>query len=336
MSKYQTLVGNKREPLHKLLPLTQPLALYIGTNDSCNFSCKFCYRSISRNLSVSDQKTNMSMDFFKKLILDLSDFEKPINTLYIGEYAEPLLHPQFPEFVKIAKDSNKAMSLKMSTNAYLLTPELSRRIISAGMDIIQISINGMSNEHYKSIVNRDIEFARIRDNVEYLYSIKEKSHIHIKCIGDYFSEEQKEEFLNVFSIFCDSIHIEDVANQWLDLKLNTKSDSNRFGLKNIKTSLICSRPFYMIAVHYDGKVVSCPVNHKRTFYVGDACKASLKNIWDSKTVYDLRMAHLLGNYKDIYNDCAMCNFTEFQSSEDLTPYREELIIKYEQRYSHGE
>jgi sulfatase maturation enzyme AslB (radical SAM superfamily) len=44
MAKIQALVGERR-PLHELLPLEQPLGVYIGTNFSCNFSCQFCYQA---------------------------------------------------------------------------------------------------------------------------------------------------------------------------------------------------------------------------------------------------------------------------------------------------
>jgi len=271
----------------------------------------------------------MSLDFFKKLISDLSGFKELVNTLYIGEYAEPLLHPHFPELIKIAKNSERAKVIKMSTNASLLTPELSNRIISAGIDVIQISINGINNEHYKVVVNRNVDFNKIRDNVAYLYSVKGNTHIHIKCIGDYFSEEQKDDFFKIFTPYCDTIYAEDAANQWLGLKFDTRNDANRFGIKNIKKSSICSRPFYMMAVHYNGKVVVCPVNYKMTFTVGDATRDSLKDIWNGKVLHDLRIAILRGNFKEKYHDCSMCNFTEFQSSEDLTPYRTDLINKYE-------
>jgi len=192
-----------------------------------------------------------------------------------------------------------------------------------------VSINGMSNEQYKEVVNRNIDFTEIRKNVENLYSVKGKTHIHVKCIGDYFTKEQRDEFINVFSPICDTIYVENVANQWLDMEIQTRNDTNRFGIKNSETSLICSRPFYMMAVHYNGLVIACPVNYKFTFSLGDANIDSLRNIWNSKAYKDLRMSVLHGDFREKYVDCSKCNFTEFQSSEDLTPYRDELIKKYE-------
>ena len=328
MGNLQAFSSSKRRPLHEFLPLPQPLVLNITVSSLCNFMCKFCFRSATGG---SRSEGNMSVDLFKKLITGLSGFEGIIDTLSLAGDGEPLLHPQLIEIIKIAKGSNKVKNVKITTNASMLTQELSRSIISAGTDIIIISINGISDEHYKSITNRDVDFNGIRDNIAYLYSIKGNTHIHIKCIGDYFSAEQKEEFVKVFSPLSDTFHIDNVANQWLELKLDTKSD-NRFGLQT-KSSSFCNRPFYQVSIRSDGKVTACVADRKEPLFLGDTKETSLKDIWNGKTLYDLRMAHLSGNFrsKEKYINCAMCSFTAWQTSEGLTPYREDLIKKYERK-----
>jgi len=325
MGKVQAFSSSERKPLHELLPLSQPLVLTIVVSSSCNFMCKFCFRSVIGSRSGE----NMPIDLFKKLIADLSEFEGIVDTISLSGDGEPLLYPQLPEIIKIAKGSNKVKNVKITTNGYALTQKLSRRLISAGTDIIIISINGMSDEHYRSITNHDVDFNRIRDSVTYLYSIKESTHIHIKCVGDYFSKEQKEEFIKVFTPLGDTIHIDSVANQWLDLKLDTTGD-NRFGLQT-KFSSICNALLYRMTIRSDGKAVACITAQKNTILLGDAGKTSLKDIWNGKEFHDLRMAHLSENYKEKYQVCSECNFQEAQSSEDLTPYREDLIKKYERK-----
>jgi len=324
MLKYKAITDDNRIPLHTLLPLSQPLALSIIINDTCNFACKFCYRSVKK-----DQiKKNMTIELFKKIIDDLSGFEESVKTLTIGDLAEPLLHPQFSELIKIAKDCKMAEKVKMSTNASLLNKKISDSIISSGIDIVQISINGISDEHYKEIVNRNIDFNKILENVSYLHSIKKNTQLHIKCIGDFFSEKQKEDFIKIFTPLADTIHIDNAVNQWLDFSVEKKTNSNRFDLEDLNSSSICSRPFYMMMVHCDGKVVPCCVNDRLTFTIGDANNKSLKDIWNGETLFNLRKSFLLGDYKEKFEDCSKCNFFEFQSSEDLTPYRDDLIKKY--------
>jgi MoaA/NifB/PqqE/SkfB family radical SAM enzyme len=268
------------------------------------------------------------MDFFKKLINDLSDFDEQVDTLLIGGDVEPLTHPLFTEFIKIARSSNKIKHLKMSTNAYLLTHEMSRDIISSGMDIIQISVNGMNDEQYRELTSCDVQFKKIKENIEYLNSIKGNAHIHIKCIGDYFSDEQKGEFIEGFSPLCDTINIERLINLWTDMDLEIESGTNRFNVPNTEDSLICSRPFYAMNVHPNGNVNCCPGSIKTVLSLANASTMSLYDIWSGNKINELRMSFLHGDFKSKYDSCSKCRFTEFQSSEDLTPYRGNLLKKY--------
>jgi radical SAM protein with 4Fe4S-binding SPASM domain len=269
----------------------------------------------------------ISNALFTKIVKDLKNFPKPIELINIGEYAEPLLHPQFPDLVKIVKDSGRAKKIKMSTNASLLTASKADELIAAGIDFIQISINGINDQHYQQVTGCKINFEEILNNVKYLYSIKKDCHVHIKCIGDFFSAEQKDMFLTIFSPFADTIFIEDMANQWIDISLETKNTSNRFGFIHAKESLICSRSFYTLAIHHHGKASMCPVDWKFENTIGDVYKESLVDIWNGTRLNEIRKAHLCGKTENLKN-CGKCRFWEFMASEDLTPYREELKIKY--------
>ena len=323
MEKIRPFV-QERKRLSELLPLAAPLAVVVEMGDSCNFKCRFCYNSKKESKSNS----HFSKELFIRLIAELAMFSEPIDTLRITGDVEPLQHPQFTEFIRIAKQSGNVKTIRMSTNAFLLTPGLSRDIIDSGMDIIQISINGMDNEHYKYVTNTDVDFSSIKENVEYLYSIKEQAHIHIKCIGDFFTDEQRHEFMSVFTPLCDTINIEWMVNQWLDMDLDTAQGQNRFKM-NTASSQICTRPFYSLGVHITGDVNSCTTTLGPPLSLGNVNDSTLYDIWNGKPMYDLRMAFLKGDYKEKYPNCAKCKFPEFQSSEDLTPYRGELIKKYE-------
>ena len=233
MKKIRPFVIEHKD-LNELLPLATPLTLVVEMGDKCNFKCRFCYNSKREENSGNF----FSIELFKKIISELAMFGEPIDTFRITGDVEPLLHPQFTDFIKIAKQSGNVKYVRMSTNASLLTPELSRDIIESGMDIIQISINGMDNDHYKYVTNTDVDFETIKRNIEYLHSIKRQAHIHIKCIGDMFSEEQRHEFMKVFKPMSDSINIEWMANQWLDMELDTVKGRNRYELNVDESALI--------------------------------------------------------------------------------------------------
>lgn len=41
-------IRNDRKPLQELLPLEQPLRIFIDPCDICNFRCKFCFQSYGK------------------------------------------------------------------------------------------------------------------------------------------------------------------------------------------------------------------------------------------------------------------------------------------------
>ena len=324
MNKIRPFVQD-RKPLIDLLPLKTPLTVIVETGNTCNFKCRFCYNSIN----TRKEDIFLPPDLFRKIISDLDSFDEKIDTFVVSGDVDPLRHPNFIDFIKIARACKKVKKLKMSTNASLLTTSMADDIISSGMDIIQISINGMDDEHYKYITNTDISFDEILSNVKYLHSIKKNAHIHIKCIGDFFSKEQQDKFYVVFSPFCDSINIERKANVWLDMDFDDSINGNRFGLEDVNTSEICSRPFYSMKIHFDGNVDFCPTSNTVSLSIGNVNVSSLYDMWNGKEIYDLRMSFLHGDYKHKYEKCSKCRFTEIQSSADLTPYRNLLTAKFE-------
>jgi sulfatase maturation enzyme AslB (radical SAM superfamily) len=234
MANYSAFVIDKeRKPLHTLLPLKSPLAIVIDVSSICNLRCYFCYHCYSKP-QQKDDNPFMPLKLFEKITDDLRSFEEPINVITVGgQDGEPLLNPDFCRYIKILKESKTAKKVKTNTNATTLTFDLSEKLIETGIDIISISINGVDNESYCRIVNRNINFDLIRKNVEYLYSIKEKCHIHIKCIGDCFSDKEKKKFMEIFSPFSDTIFIDNMVNQWnnISLPVNDNEDVHRFNMK---------------------------------------------------------------------------------------------------------
>ena len=193
---------------------------------------------------------------------------------------EPLLFPYLVEWIKLLKQTNNINQLKMITNGTLLTPQRADHVIDAGLDLIIFSINGISAEHYRRVVHANVNFDTLLGNIKYAYSIRGKCKIHIKCIGDYFSELEQKKFLEIFSPYCDTIHIDTAVHQWIDIDLpslpyertNQLSGEkrNRFGKEfQFQNKPMCNFPFYYLRVHTSGKVSACATNWKDEMIVGD-------------------------------------------------------------------
>jgi len=113
----------------------EPIFANIEITTRCNLRCVYCARTAG-NRAVED----MSLETFSR-VLELLPHAYRITLVGLGE---PLLHPQVVACVAMAKARGRRVAL--ATNALLLTPELSERLLEAGLDGISFSLDAPTPE----------------------------------------------------------------------------------------------------------------------------------------------------------------------------------------------
>lgn len=324
-------IRGDRKPLHELLPLDQPLRVLIDPCDICNFRCDFCFQSKENFVG-----TKMTPQIFDTIVKQLKEFESPINVVHMYGLGEPLINEHLPEYVSKLKENNVAKEVAITTNGSLLKEELSKELIDAGLDRLSISLNGISNEHFKNIVGVNVNFDGMYEQIKYFYSIRKQCHLHVKINGDYFSEKDKEKFVYLFKDCTDSINIDHVVNVWPGLEV-TDNNAQRmydYDLENLKTEqsgrkAVCPLMFYELLVHSDGSVSPCAVdyNYKKE-NLGNISSQTLKNIWRGEQLLEIRKQALKGE-KIAYSICQNCQYTDCAATVNITPYRDKLLEKYQ-------
>ena len=203
----------ERVKLQDVLPLKTPFSMLIEPSDKCNFRCKFCPTSDLKLMQATEGRNygNMNFDLYKKVIDDIAEFEDNLKIVHLYNQGEPLLNPYFSNMVEYAKSKKYINKVATTSNAYLLNKELSLRIIQAGLDRIQISIEGINEEQYFNISNVKIDFNKLVDNIEFFYKNKKECDIFIKIVGNNLNEQEKNKFYNIFGDICDYIFIENVV-----------------------------------------------------------------------------------------------------------------------------
>ena len=122
---------------------TRLAKLYIEPTNQCNLDCRTCMRNI-----WDEPMGKMSDAVFARIIEGLRDFSPP-PTIFFGGFGEPLSHPEIVRMVAQAKALGAPVEL--ITNATLLTPDLSRELIRAGLDRLWVSLDGATPESYADI-----------------------------------------------------------------------------------------------------------------------------------------------------------------------------------------
>ena len=104
-----------------------------------------------------------------------------------------------------------------TTNATLMTPERAGPVLDAGIDKINISIDGMNNKTYLEFTKAKVDFEKIVNNVKWVYDNKGHTEIVVKIPGDIINDSDKKLFYETFGNHCDRIFIENFAPCWPDL-----------------------------------------------------------------------------------------------------------------------
>ena len=158
-----------RMELKNALPLRTPYVIYIDPCDTCNFRCKFCPTGNRELMSKTPGRGHGPMDYtlYTGIIDALSEFPDPIRVVRLYKEGEPLLNPKFADMVRYAKQSPKVLRVDTTTNASLLTPERSLEIVDAGLDRLNISIEGITPEQYSDFSGYQMDFEAFVENIAF-------------------------------------------------------------------------------------------------------------------------------------------------------------------------
>ncbi|MCK5708648.1 MAG: radical SAM protein [Candidatus Aureabacteria bacterium] len=264
----------------------KPPVLRIETTNLCNANCTTCPRSkMKRKTGV------MEMELYKSLIDQAYDMG--VTKVHLHNYGEPLLDKTLIEKIAYAKE--KEMKPKIFTNAALMTEEISRKIIEAGIDEVKISMDGVTKETFESI-RKKLIFEEVIQGIENL--IKARGDLKSPKVSLVFvalekNRHEAEMLKEKWKARVDSIHITCYHN-WANEEMNKKTF-----LEKVQAKIPCARLWRTMTVLMDGRVALCCLDYDGEVILGDSTKEALSDIWQGKSYKQLRRLHVDGNQKSM-------------------------------------
>lgn len=317
-----------RTPLETVIPLSVPFILFVDPSSACNFKCAFCPTG-NKKLIKDTGRWQGQMDFglYKKIIDDLKEFDKPLKVLRLYKEGEPFLNKHFTEMIRYAKESGSVQYIDTTTNGYLLEPERVKEVIDAGLDKINISVDGMSGWQFLKFTGVKVNFEKYVENIRHLYKVKGNCEISIKIVGDFLSEEDKQLFYDTFGDYADRIFIENVAPCWpeFDVEEQLKVEITR-GIYNQEIQQVntCPYIFYSMSVNAGGTVSLCFLDWAHRLLIGDVRKESLKKIWHGEKLFQHQLEQLRGE-KNKNSVCSKCSQLTHCLPDNIDPYVDVLM-----------
>ena len=320
-----------RTRLEEVIPLSTPMILFVDPASACNFECTFCPTGDRELIKGTGRFVGrMKFEIFKKVIDDLKEFDKPIKVLRMYKDGEPFLNKELAKMIAYAKQSGMVDYIDTTTNGSLMTPERLAPVLEAGLDKINISVDGMTPEQYKEFTNYDFDFDAFVKNVKWLYENKGDCEVVIKIPKELISEPQQQEFYDTFGDYCDRIALENFAPCWPEFDVEERTGFTiTEGIYNqsVSNTETCPYIFYGMSVNADGLVSSCFLDWERKLIVGDVRQENLVDIWSSDAFNQLRLQHLEG--KRCENAvCQNCGQLSHCLPDNIDPYQQVLLQKF--------
>lgn len=218
------------------------LYMTIAPTLDCNFACPYCYEN-RRKGKMSKEVQDAICDYIDKSI------QTGTETVDITWYGgEPLLCFDVVESLslrisKMCSQHNKKLKMHMVTNGYLLSPEIVERLDAIGISKIQITLDGLAENHNRTrpLRNGAGTFDRIFQNL----SLFNDSPIAV-VIRMNVDNNNREDYLQIKQ------RIENLQNQNIDLYASPVEDINQDTVNTI-SSFMSTDQFEEFAIHTCGK-----------------------------------------------------------------------------------
>ena len=280
-------INGERARLAPKLPLKEPFSISVTTANVCNLECEFCAiseKGRARNKSLMDIET------FKIFIDSVNKAEWHLKQIVLVGLGEPLVNPNIVEFVKMIKKANIAEKVHIVTNAVNLNKNMAEELIEAGLDVLRVSLNGLSDEDYVRYTNKKVDFNKLVEQIRYFHDKALNTKIYIK-IMDYMvdSDDKLLFFKNLFEPISTVCNVEYLTEMSTTLDYNQVSkETKKKGLKGFELAEteICPLPFYHIYLNAEGTISACcvagPWSTPPALVMGDLHEESINDIWNGK------------------------------------------------------
>lgn len=136
--------------------------MQLGISSNCILSCKMCPRT---DFQDSWNSTDMSIETFR----NTSKFFPHTERVYLSGWGEPLLNPNFPSMIHIAKQAGCFVGF--TTNGALLDDTITRKIISLQTDLVSMSFAGATPETHE-FMRTGSDFEQLTRNLRRVADLK--------------------------------------------------------------------------------------------------------------------------------------------------------------------
>ena len=268
----------------KKLNLKFPKIIEFQINSICNSHCSICPYALTEkkfgNIKMSDEQ-------IEKLVDELDNYSNEIDRIIPYLNNEPFIDNRFINLLRRLK-SKKNHVLEVSTNASLLTKEISEIVVNEKLiDDFRISFFAGNKEEYKKLMP-NLNFDKCVENIRNFLKINDNKIAYQITLVLVPWIDMKKNIAQVKELFPNAnIH----PFGFLDRAGNLEQKNNLAIDKDKNVKLIgCNleRPFERMCILANGDVVLCSQDWSREEIQGNVFNTSIYEVWNSKRAINIK------------------------------------------------
>lgn len=277
-----------------------PKRVLLELTTACNSDCTMCPRNV-----LTRPIQHMKKDVAKRTIDELAAVG--LSGLWLYNIGESLLHPDFFEILAHASQYDSLGTIWLSTNGHIMDPAMAEKVLDAGVDMLNYSVNAMSAESFAKVAPK-LSFQRVQDHLRHLIALKHAKGAKRPLIRAQMIEmpdvaHEMAAFLAEFGSQVDilSINTLEVFSQ------NVEENTRRAGESTENTRILkCNRlereDYFIFA---DGSVSCCDTDFNCEFNIGNVGNSSVREVFNGEKYQSLLALYRDGRLHE-HPLCAKC------------------------------
>lgn len=281
-----------------------PEVVVLTVNNSCNLTCRYCWIHAPGSPAHFYKPDHSPLRKFIEIIHDSVDLN--VDQIHIVGSGEPTMYPAFRDMMRHLE--YQPVYVKLLTNG-TFPLEYCSDVIKG--DHIIINLSAADRQRYHNLQGKDL-FDRVVANISRLVYLRDTKkptfHIEINYIVNTMNIDQEQQMrelasqLGVNSLYFEEMNVHEYNR---DIALPESSTSKLGGEKRRTPSKCLNGWFYIIIRSGNGSSICCRI-HK--IHLGDLDKGSLKELWFSPHMMNVRLLGKYGHIPKTYKECQTCLF----------------------------
>jgi len=278
-----------------------PSVILIAAGSPCNLKCPGCpstnLQSIRNTINNAGQlELYLRPDYYKKIVDEcreyITDSFKP--RIRISGYGEPLLHKNLIGMIDYS--SGNGVPTSLITNGLLLNEEKAERLIRAGIESIEISVDGHEKNLYESIrVGGDFDV--LKNNVKNLVMIRnrlqqdKKTIIIASIVKGHYNHKVIEEIRTFWEeMGVDHVSIRKFLTWGIPELVKMQQEMNEGTY--LGAGAPCPYPFERLMIDPAGWIRLCPYDDQcKIPPFGHLSNNSISEAWQGERFNQIRRCH---------------------------------------------